>query len=93
VKFPLIVDSGWLRGRPAGTHGPRRDDGLRAWGCSARWVRADGWPLTEYAGHDTPDGLRHPLNRPRRDADGFRDEAQAYVAERHETRQLPRAFT
>ena len=43
--------------------------------------RKNSWQLAEYAGHATPHGLQHLLSHSRWDADGLRDDLQAYVAE------------
>jgi SRSO17 transposase len=43
--------------------------------------RKNGWQLTEFAGHRTPDGLQRLLNRANWDADEVRDDLQSYVAE------------
>lgn len=43
--------------------------------------RKNSWQLAEYAGNDTPHGLQHLLSHSRWDADGLRDDLQAYVAE------------
>ncbi|GAB2473909.1 IS701 family transposase [Streptomyces incanus] len=43
--------------------------------------RKNSWQLAEYAGHTTPHGLQHLLSHSRWDADGLRDDLQAYVAE------------
>lgn len=43
--------------------------------------RKNSWQLAEYAGHATPHGLQHVLSHSRWDADGLRDDLQAYVAE------------
>lgn len=43
--------------------------------------RKNSWQLAEYAGHATPDGLQHLLSVSRWDADGLRDDLQAYVTE------------
>ncbi|MFF4355217.1 IS701 family transposase [Streptomyces sp. NPDC001530] len=44
--------------------------------------RKNGWQLAEYAGHRTPDGLQRLLNGATWNADGVRDDLQAYVAEK-----------
>jgi SRSO17 transposase len=44
--------------------------------------RKNGWQLAEFAGHSTPDGLQHLLNRACWDAEDLRDDVQAYVAEK-----------
>uniref|UniRef100_UPI0038517364 IS701 family transposase n=1 Tax=Streptomyces triticiradicis TaxID=2651189 RepID=UPI0038517364 len=43
--------------------------------------RKNSWQLAEYAGHVSPHGLQHLLAHSRWDADGLRDDLQAYVAE------------
>ena len=43
--------------------------------------RKNSWQLAEYAGHATPHGLQHLLSHSRWDADGLRDDLQAYIAE------------
>ena len=43
--------------------------------------RKNSWQLAEYAGHATPHGLQHLLSHSRWDADGLRDDLQAYAAE------------
>jgi SRSO17 transposase len=44
--------------------------------------RKNGWQLAEFAGHSTPDGLQHLLNRACWDAEELREDVQAYVAEK-----------
>jgi SRSO17 transposase len=43
--------------------------------------RKNSWQLAEYAGHATPHGLQHLLSHSRWDADGLREDLQAYVGE------------
>jgi SRSO17 transposase len=42
--------------------------------------RRNSWQLAEYAGNATPHGLQHLLSHSRWDADGLRDDLQAYIA-------------
>jgi hypothetical protein len=40
--------------------------------------RKNSWQLAEYVGHATPHGLQHLFSHSRWDADGLRDDLQAY---------------
>ena len=43
--------------------------------------RKNGWQLAEHARETTPDGMQRLLTTARWDADGLRDDVQAYVVE------------
>jgi SRSO17 transposase len=59
---------------------PRRRAAAYRRGLLAPVERKNGWQLAEAAGDRTPDGVQDFLSRMRWDADGVRDDLQAYVA-------------
>jgi SRSO17 transposase len=66
ARFSRVESRRWMRDDVRGLLGPVG--------------RRNSWQLAEYAGNATPHGLQHLLSRSRWDADGLRDDLQAYIA-------------
>jgi SRSO17 transposase len=66
ARFSRVESRRWMRDDVRGLLGPVG--------------RRNSWQLAEYAGNATPHGLQHLLSHSRWDADGLRDDLQAYIA-------------